>query len=44
MTMLQEAVVRRPDGQFATVQIKAHSKDVIEGELALFAAHPARDT
>ncbi len=35
-----DAVVRRPDGKFVTVQIKARSKDVIEGDAALFAAIP----
>jgi hypothetical protein len=35
-----DAVIRRPDGKFVTVQIKARSKDVIEGDAALFAAIP----
>jgi hypothetical protein len=35
-----DAVIRRPDGRFVTVQIKARSKDVIEGDAALFAAIP----
>ena len=35
-----DAVVRRPDGKFVTVQIKARSKDVIEKDAALFAAIP----
>lgn len=35
-----DAVVRRPDEKFVTVQIKARSKDVIEGDAALFAAIP----
>jgi hypothetical protein len=41
-----DAVVRRPDGTFVTVQIKARSKDVIEGDAALFAAitHEIRDS
>ncbi|MBI3321859.1 MAG: hypothetical protein HYZ91_06295 [Candidatus Omnitrophica bacterium] len=33
-----DAVIRRKDGSFASVQIKARSKDVIEGDAALFAA------
>ncbi len=33
-----DAVVKRQDGSFITVQIKARSKDVIEGDAALFAA------
>ncbi|MBN1365557.1 MAG: hypothetical protein JW976_12175 [Syntrophaceae bacterium] len=33
-----DAVVKRPDGAFITVQIKARSRDVIEGDAALFAA------
>jgi len=33
-----DAVIRRGDGSFITVQIKARSKDVIEGDAALFAA------
>lgn len=35
-----DAVIRRGDGSFITVQIKARSKDVIEGDAALFAAIP----
>lgn len=40
-----DAVIRRPDGSFTTVQIKARSKDVIAGDAALFAAitHELRD-
>lgn len=40
-----DAVIRKPNGSFTTVQIKACSKDVIEGDSALFAAipHEARD-
>ena len=40
-----DAVVRRKDGSFVTAQIKARSKDVIEGNAALFAAmtHEARE-
>jgi len=33
-----DAVIRRPDGSFITVQIKARSKDVVDGNAALFAA------
>lgn len=33
-----DAVLRRADGSFVTVQIKARSKDVVEGDAALFAA------
>jgi len=33
-----DAIVRRPDGSTALIQIKARSKDVIEGDAALFAA------
>lgn len=33
-----DAVIRRSDASFATVQIKARSSDVIEGDAALFAA------
>ena len=33
-----DAVVRRPDGQFTEVQIKARSKEVILGNASLFAA------
>ena len=35
-----DAVIRRTDGSFVTVQIKARSKDVIAGDAALFAAIP----
>jgi hypothetical protein len=35
-----DAVVRRADGSFITVQIKARSKDVVDGDAALFAAIP----
>jgi hypothetical protein len=35
-----DAVIRRPDGLFTTVQIKARSKDVVIGDAALFAAIP----
>jgi hypothetical protein len=35
-----DAVIRRPDGSFTTVQIKARSKDCIDGDAALFAAIP----
>ncbi len=35
-----DAVVRRPDGSFIEVQIKARSKDVADGDAALFAAIP----
>ena len=37
-----DALVRRPDGSTALVQIKARSRDVIPGDAALFAAidHP----
>ncbi len=35
-----DAVVRRPDGSFIEVQIKARSKDVTDGDAALFAAIP----
>ena len=40
-----DAVVRREDGTFVEVQIKARSKDVIMGDAALFAAitHERRD-
>ncbi len=40
-----DAVVRRPDGEFVEIQIKARSKTVIEGDAALFAAisHNPRD-
>lgn len=33
-----DAVVKRPDGRFVEIQIKARSKDVIFGDAALFAA------
>jgi hypothetical protein len=33
-----DAIVRRKDGTFVEVQIKARSKDVVEGDAALFAA------
>jgi hypothetical protein len=35
-----DAVIRRNNGSFITTQIKARSKDVIEGDAALFAAIP----
>lgn len=35
-----DAVIRRRDGTFTTVQIKARSKDVVERDAALFAAIP----
>jgi hypothetical protein len=35
-----DAVVRRADGSFITVQIKARSRDVVVGDAALFAAIP----
>jgi len=35
-----DAVIRRPDGSFIEVQIKARSKDVADGDAALFAAIP----
>lgn len=35
-----DAVIRRPDSSFITVQIKARSKDVVDGDAALFAAIP----
>lgn len=35
-----DAVIRKPNGKFTTIQIKARSKDVIEGDAALFAAIP----
>jgi hypothetical protein len=40
-----DAVVRREDGSFITVQIKARSSDVVEGDAALFAGitHEIRD-
>jgi len=40
-----DAVIRRKDGSFTTVQIKARSKTVVAGDAALFAAipHEARE-
>lgn len=35
-----DAIIRRADNSFVTVQIKARSKDVIYGDAALFAAIP----
>lgn len=35
-----DAVIKRPDGSFIEVQIKARSKDVIPGDGSLFAAIP----
>lgn len=35
-----DAVIKRPDGRFVEVQIKARSKNVIFGDAALFAAIP----
>lgn len=35
-----DAVIRRPDESFTTVQIKARSKDCVDGDAALFAAIP----
>jgi len=35
-----DAVIKRPDGRFIEVQIKARSKKVIFGDAALFAAIP----
>lgn len=35
-----DAVVKRPDGRFIEVQIKARSKTVADGDCALFAAIP----
>ena len=35
-----DAVIRREDGSFITVQVKARSKDVVPGDAALFAAIP----
>lgn len=35
-----DAIVRKPDGSFGEVQIKARSKNVIPGDAALFAAMP----
>lgn len=34
-----DAVVRKPDGNFVEIQIKARSKTVISGDAALFAAN-----
>jgi len=41
-----DAVIRRSDGSFVTVQIKARSADVVEGDAALFAAinHEIRES
>ncbi len=33
-----DAIIRKPNGEFAEVQIKARSKNVVEGDAALFAA------
>jgi len=33
-----DAVVRRPNGQFVEVQIKARSNDIVDADAALFAA------
>jgi len=40
-----DCIVRKPDGTFVEVQIKARSKDVKEGDAALFAAmtHESRE-
>ena len=40
-----DVIVRRPDGSFTEVQIKARSQEVAEGDAALFAAitHESRD-
>ena len=35
-----DAIIRRKDGSIALIQIKARSKDVIDGDAALFAAIP----
>lgn len=35
-----DAVIRRDDGSFITVQIKARSQNVVAGDAALFAAIP----
>ena len=35
-----DVVVKKPDGSFTEIQIKARSKDVIDGDGALFAAIP----
>ena len=39
-----DALIRRPDGTIALVQIKARSQDVVPGDAALFAAidHPEK--
>lgn len=40
-----DAIVRRPDGSIALIQIKARSRDVVYGDAALFAAieHETRE-
>ena len=38
-----DAVVKRPDGSFVEIQIKARSKDVVFGDAALFAAMTHED-
>jgi len=40
-----DAIVRKPNGKFIEIQIKARSKDVVFGDAALFAAitHEKRD-
>jgi hypothetical protein len=35
-----DAIIKRQDGSIALIQIKARSKDVIDGDAALFAAIP----
>jgi len=35
-----DAVIRRPDGTFTTVQSNARPKDVVQADAALFAAKP----
>lgn len=35
-----DAVIRKPDGSFTEVQIKARSSDINDGDAALFAAIP----
>lgn len=35
-----DAIVRRHDGSFVEIQIKARSKDVVDGDAGLFAAIP----
>ena len=35
-----DAVIRRSDASFVTIQVKARSKDVVSGDSALFAAIP----